>query len=89
MARVGLICEAIWGDPHYSVKNADLGRSSASLTEPAADFDLETLSEFGFIPIEILVRPQGRKVVTMDDYGNPFCFVAKAAGGGNAGDESH
>ena len=67
MSRVGLIDEPLSGQLNASVENAYLIGPGAALSDASADFELEVLSEFLLVMVQLCICPKSSEVVAVND----------------------
>ena len=89
MSRSRLVHQAILGERDNSVKDPDLLRSSAILSETARDLELEVVCKRLLEPINVGLHTHRREVVPVHNKMQVSRGVMEAAGDGNAGGEAH
>ena len=77
MPGVSFKLKALGSERDDSVKNPELLAISV-LAHATAVLDFKVLGKFGLVPIEILLKSQSGKVVSMDDYGDSTVRVVEA-----------
>jgi hypothetical protein len=80
MARISLVDQTLIVDSHNPVKDPDLLRAIASLTETPSDLDFKGELQLLFIPIKIVVGAKRSKVIAMNNNGDITTWVVENTG---------